>query len=165
MRLHHGECSYYLEAEDVSKEIRGHRVTDNVSRYSALAPVRRRLVVLQRQMAEGLNVVCEGRDVGSFVFPKARLKIFLAGDDQVRAERRYQEICRRFPEEAAQTTLEQIKKEIFDRDNYDKNRAISPLIQPIDAIVIDTSELSIDEVVQAIIDYKDNMSVSQEGKL
>lgn len=163
-RMYHGESRYFIQGEDVSDEIRGHAVTQFVSQVSAIPSVRKRLIDLQRQMVEGINAVCEGRDMGSFVFPDAYLKIYLACDENVRATRRYQEMCHRFPDEVALTSLEKIKKEIAERDYYDMNRAISPLKQPEGAFVIDTSELDEEEVVQAIIDFKDAMTVEQEGK-
>lgn len=164
MRLDRGECRYFFQDEDITLQIRGHTVADAVSKVSAIPSVRRRLVELQRQMAEGLNAVFEGRDMGSVVFPNAYLKVFLTGDDDVRALRRYAENCRRFPEEAKNFTLEQVKKEMLERDVYDMSRVTSPLIQPDGALVIDTSALTVDEIVQVIIDFKDTMTVAQEGQ-
>lgn len=163
MRLDRGECRYFFLDEDITLQIRGHVIADAVSKVSALPAVRHRLVELQRQMAEGLNAVFEGRDMGSVVFPNAYLKVFLTGNDDVRALRRYGETCRRFPEEARNLTLDQVKKEMLERDAYDMSRVTSPLIQPDGALVIDTSALTVDEVVQAIIDFKDSMTVAQEG--
>lgn len=164
MRLDRGECRYFFLDEDITLQIRGHVVADAVSKVSALPAVRHRLVELQRHMAEGLNAVFEGRDMGSVVFPNAYLKVFLTGDDDVRALRRYTENCRRFPEDARNFTLEQVKSEMLERDAYDMSRVTSPLIQPDGALVIDTSTLTVDEVVQAIIDFKDTMTVAQEGQ-
>jgi len=164
MRIHRRECRYYLENQDVTEEIRGHPVTNAVSAIAALPVVRQRLVAIQRTMAEGINAVFEGRDMGTAVFPNAYLKVFLTGKEEVRARRRYEEVCRRFPLEAEQITYEQVKREIAERDAYDTGRLTSPLRQPEDALVIDTSDMTIDEVVQLVIDYKDDMKVAQESK-
>lgn len=159
MRIYPDRVSYFLENEEITELLRSQQVTAAVSQVSAYHAVRQRMMELQRQMAEGVNAVFEGRDMGSFVFPEAYLKVFLTASNYVRAKRRYEEICYRFPKEAATLTLEQVEQQIAERDRYDSQRTINPLVQPKDALVIDTSGLTIEEVVQAIIDYKDNMTV------
>jgi cytidylate kinase len=155
IKVTHHERHYFVEKEDVTKQIRGEEVTSAVSRVSAIQQVREKLVAIQRELAEGVNAVFEGRDMGSVVFPQAALKIFLTGRNEIRAQRRYDEIISKYPEEAKKLTLEKCLEEIIKRDNYDSNREHSPLCQAEDAFVIDTSDLTIDEVVYKILEYKD----------
>lgn len=151
------ERHYYFEGEDVSKKIRGKEVTSAVSEVSAHKAVRELLIALQRQLAVGVNAVFEGRDMGTVVFPDAALKIFLTGKDEVRAKRRYDELKAKYPVETENLTLEQCLFDINTRDALDKARENSPLVQAPDAFVIDTSHLSVDEVVFRILEYKDSL--------
>lgn len=155
IKLHHGDKRYFIGDEDVTEKIRGREVTAHVSKVSAIGAVRQKFVELQRHLAEGVNVVFEGRDMGTEVFPDAEVKIFLAGRTEVRAQRRYQEMLTRFPEEAKEMTIESLMEEINKRDFYDTTRELSPLRQAEDAILVDTSDLTIDEVVDKILDYID----------
>lgn len=152
IRVLNGEKRYFVGDDDVSEKIRQATVTAHVSKVSALPPVREKLVALQRKAAVGINAVFEGRDLGSVVFPKADLKIFLGGRDEVRAKRRLDELRAKFPQEAANMTLEQMIDDIHKRDTYDSTRTISPLKQAVDAHLIDTSDLTIDQVVETILD-------------
>lgn len=150
-----GEQHYFVNQEDVTAKIRQEAVTSQVSRVSAIGAVREKLVALQREQAVGVNAVFEGRDMGTVVFPKAELKIFLTGRPEIRAKRRFDELRAKFPNETAKLTLDEAILDITRRDTYDSTREISPLRQATDAYVIDTSDLTLDEVVNKIIDLKD----------
>ena len=145
------EKRYFFEGEDVTQQIRGKEVTLVVSSVSARESVRNKLVAMQRELAIGVNAVFEGRDMGTVVFPDAALKIFLTGNREIRAKRRYEELRQKYPD----ITLEQCITDLDRRDLYDSSRACSPLCQAADACVIDTSDLTIDEVVYRILEYKD----------
>lgn len=151
------ERRYFVSNEDVTEEIRSQEVTAVVSKVSAIRIVRDKLVTLQRDHAKGLNVVFEGRDMGTVVFPNANLKIFLTGKLEVRAKRRYEELRAKFPERTKSLTLDQCLEEIAQRDHYDSSREISPLCQAKDALVIDTSDLTVEEIVLKILEHKDSL--------
>lgn len=150
-----GERVYCANGEDVTLKIRSMEITNRVSEVAALPAVRARLVNIQRQFAKGINSVFEGRDMGTTVFPEADLKIFLTGRSAVRAKRRFDELKAKFPAESANLTVEEAEKDITQRDEYDSTREISPLCQPEDALVIDTSDHSIEDIVLMILEYKD----------
>lgn len=162
IKIHHNERQYLLNGEDVTEHIRGSEVTALVSKVSALRPVRDKLVSLQRHLAIGVNAVFEGRDMGTVVFPDARLKIYLTGRPEVRAKRRYLELRAKFPEETKTLTIEQTIIDIEARDQYDMTREISPLHQATDAHIIDTSDLTIDEVVEKILDIRDTLRTKKD---
>lgn len=151
IRVVNREWQYQYEGEDITRKIREREVTEHVSAVAALKSVRDRLVSLQRELAIGVNAVFEGRDMGTTVFPEATLKIFLTGRNEIRAQRRYRELQGRYPD----LTLEQCLEDLIKRDTYDSTRTHSPLIQAQDAHVIDTSDLTIEEVVYKILEYKD----------
>ncbi|HRD55860.1 MAG TPA: (d)CMP kinase [Parachlamydiaceae bacterium] len=157
IKIKRGERFYFVEDEDVTMAIRGEAVTSLVSKVAALPSVRVKLVSLQRDWAEGINAVFEGRDLGTVVFPHADIKIFLTGNAEVRARRRFEELSVRFPEESKDLTFEKVLSDITKRDTYDSTREISPLRQAADAYVIDTSNLTIDEIVFKILEYKDTI--------
>ncbi|MBI5345567.1 MAG: (d)CMP kinase [Chlamydiae bacterium] len=145
-----GKKKYYVNDTDVTDVIRTHEVTSLVSIVSAKQNVRSALVKIQRISAEGKNMVCEGRDMATVVFPKADLKIYLTANPSIRATRRFHELSEKHPERSKishETILADIKK----RDHLDSKRAISPLKKAKDAIYLDTTNLSIDEVVEAIL--------------
>jgi|TARA_B100001105_G_scaffold255336_1_gene254184 cytidylate kinase len=141
------EYIFYLNGEDVSKEIRRSNVTKNVSAVSALSIVRKTLVKIQREIAEDQNCVVEGRDIGTVVFPNADVKFFLVADPIVRAKRRQLDL-KILGEEK---TIDALAKEICDRDRYDSQREVSPLSMAIDAIEIDTTNMSIDGQVDFMV--------------
>ena len=141
------EYIIYLNGEDVSKEIRRSNVTKNVSAVSALSIVRKTLVKIQREIAEDQNCVVEGRDIGTVVFPNADVKFFLVADPIVRAKRRQLDL-KILGEEK---TIDALAKEIRDRDSYDSQRKVSPLSMAIDAIEIDTTNMSIDGQVDFMV--------------
>ncbi|MAQ73687.1 MAG: cytidylate kinase [Candidatus Marinimicrobia bacterium] len=141
------EYFFYLNGEDVSKEIRRSDVTKNVSAVSALSIVRKTLVKIQRKIAEDQNCVVEGRDIGTVVFPNADVKFFVVADLVVRAKRRQLDL-KILGEEK---TIDSLIKEIHDRDRYDSQREVSPLSMAIDAIEVDTTNMSIDEQVDFMV--------------
>lgn len=157
IHVRRGFKHYFIGDEDITEQIRSQAVTNSVSKISAKQLVRDKLVALQRSMAEGVNAVFEGRDMGTVVFPKAELKIFLTGSPEVRAQRRLEELRRERPEEAKELTLKQLTTEIEERDRYDSTREISPLHKADDAFEVDTSNRTIDEVVFQILECKDKI--------
>jgi cytidylate kinase len=144
-----GEDRAYLAGEDVSAEIRGDAVTAAVSAVSAVPDVRTRLVALQRELASGPgNVVVEGRDIGTVVLPEADLKIFLTASAETRARRRNdQNVAAGFPDNYAG-----VLADVQRRDHLDSHRAVSPLRAAEDALVVDTSDMTQDEVVAHLLD-------------
>lgn len=118
------------------------------SRSSAVPQVRTRLVQLQQELAASQNVVMDGRDIGTVVLPDARVKIYLTASVEVRAKRRFLELT----EKGEAAVLEEIAAEIADRDHRDMTREVSPLKQAEDAVLVDTSDMTIDEVTQRILD-------------
>ncbi|MBA3815406.1 MAG: (d)CMP kinase [Parachlamydiaceae bacterium] len=157
IKIKHGDRFYFVDGEDVTLKIRGEEVTSNVSKVSAITPVREKLVLLQRELAVGVNSVFEGRDIGTVVFPNAQLKIFLTGRPEVRAARRFAELREKFPDETENLTLAKVLEDINARDNYDSFRKNSPLKQADDACVIDTSDLTLDEIILKILEFKDTI--------
>ena len=140
---------YFVNAQDITKEIRSLEITQSVSIVAAYPFVRKQLVEIQHKYGSTHDAVFEGRDMGSVVFPEAELKIFLTADPQVRANRRYLELTEKFPEQHFDEA--QILKDIQTRDELDSSRSVSPLVQAEDAHLIDTSRLSIEEVISEII--------------
>jgi cytidylate kinase len=156
VRVQHGEKHYFLDHhEDVTDKIRSAEVNALVSRVSSIKGVRDKLVAMQRQLAQGVNAVFEGRDMGTVVFPEASIKIFLTGRLEVRAKRRYDEMICKNPVAVTSLTLEQVIEDINKRDTYDSSREISPLQPAVDSFTIDTSDLAPEEVVIQILEYKD----------
>ena len=142
-----GEQQIILNDENVSKLIRNPEVSKAASSFAQVPEVRERLLLLQRELASKRPVVMDGRDIGTKVLPSAAVKIFLTADVRVRAERRYKELT----EKGEKVNLEDIMSDIKSRDEQDMNRKVSPLVQADDAVLVDTSSLSVDEVVDAII--------------
>lgn len=134
----------YANGENVTEAIRQHDVTNNVSVVSSFSKVREELVKRQQKIAETSGVVMDGRDIGTVVLPAADVKIFLVASVEERAERRYLEN----KEKGIDSDFERLKQEIIDRDEFDSNREVSPLKQAEDAIRLDTTSLSIAEVVE-----------------
>ena len=135
-----------LNGEDVSKEIRSKEVTAIVSQISSIIPVREKMVEVQRKLAKGKNVIVEGRDIGTVVFPNADLKIYLDASEEIRAKRRYKENI----ENGIQITYEEVLENVRLRDYNDKNKKVGALKKADDAILIDSSEMTIDQVVNKI---------------
>lgn len=143
-----GAQQVILNGENVNDFIRTEQVsmmTSSISKYSA---VRDKLLNLQRQLAAEKNVIMDGRDIGTCVLPDAKTKIFLTASAEERARRRYKEQVER----GIECDIKQIEKDIIARDEQDMNREIAPLKQAEDAVLIDSSDMSIEQVVDAIID-------------
>lgn len=143
-----GVDKFYLNGEDVSTEIRTKEVNDIVSQVSHIISVRERMVELQREMSKNINVIMEGRDIGTNVFPNADVKIYLDATAEERANRR----LKQNEEKGITETYEEILKNIKFRDNNDKTSDVAPLKQAEDAIYIDTTNMKINEVVEKIIE-------------
>lgn len=137
----------FLDGEDVSDAIRTPEVTKWVSPVSAIAEVRQKLVDMQRKMGEKGGIVMDGRDIGTVVFPNAELKIFLIASVATRAMRRFKE----HQANGENLSIEVIEKDIIRRDEYDSTRETSPLTKAADAIEIDTSDMTLDEQSQYIV--------------
>jgi len=143
-----GEQQVFLNDENVTGQLRTEEVGNMASASSVNGDVRKKLLELQRKLAESANVVMDGRDIGTVVLPNADVKVYLTASVEVRAQRRYKELV----EKGQTADLEQIKKDIEERDYRDMNRDIAPLRQAEDAVLVDSSYMTIDESVQAIMD-------------
>ena len=142
-----GEQQVLLNGENVTPYLRTEEVGNMASVSSANADVRRKLVELQQKLAATSDVVMDGRDIGTCVLPNADVKVYLTASSVVRANRRYKELI----EKGQEADWDTIKKDIEERDYRDMNRDISPLRQAEDAILIDSSDMTIEENVQAIL--------------
>lgn len=138
------EAEIDLNGENVSQLIREMAVADKVSEVSALRPVREFAVAMQQQMGRGRGVVMDGRDIGTEVFPDAELKIFMTADLEVRVQRRFKELYAK----NRNITLEEVKENLALRDYLDTNREISPLRKAADAILLDNSNMTMEEQLQ-----------------
>lgn len=145
-----GKQFVFNHEEDISLAIRSDDVTAHVSEFSAIAQVREFLVEFQRQLAFNNDVIMDGRDIGTVVLPQADYKFFLVASSRVRAQRRYEENIRRGISDESVDTIEE---NIIKRDQYDSQREHSPLVKAHDAVEIDTSDFSIDEVVDKILKF------------
>lgn len=141
------EQQVLLNEENVTDNLRLEEVGTMASSVAKYEAVRAKMVHLQRGLAESSNVIMDGRDIGTVVLPKADLKVFLTASSFVRAKRRFNELS----EKGISCNLEDIEQDIIARDTQDMTRLISPLKQAEDAILVDTSEMTIDEVVDNII--------------
>jgi len=137
-----------LDGKDISREIRTPQVTSYIYKISSAPLVRRAMVKLQRRLARGKNIICEGRDIGSVVFPKAAIKFYLDASIKERAGRRYKESRSLFPR--TRIGYKQVQKEISIRDYRDSHRKTAPLVKPRDAFCIDTTNLSIRQAVNTL---------------
>ena len=137
----------YLNGEDVSTKIREKEVTAIVSQVSSIIPVREEMVKVQRNLAKGKNVIVEGRDIGTVVFPNADLKIYLDASEEIRAQRRYKEN----QEKGIDMTYEEVLENVKMRDYNDMNKKVGALKKAEDAIVIDSTNLTIEEVTDKVI--------------
>ena len=138
----------YLNGENVTGRIRTEAAGDMASKVSTLLPVREKLVMLQQEMAERIDVVMDGRDIGTVVLPNAELKVYFTAGSRVRAERRFKELSEKG---ITGITVEEIEEEIIARDYRDMHREHSPLKQAEDAILVDSSDLTIEEGVERVI--------------
>ncbi len=140
-----------VDEEDVTEAVRAPEVTQTASVVSTLAGVRQALVERQRQFGRQGNVVMEGRDIGTVVFPDAEVKVFLDAAPEVRSQRRLLQTEPTEPQVAEQNRVKETLAEITERDRRDRERAHSPLLQAPDAVYLDASSLSVEEVVEAIL--------------
>ncbi len=145
-RFDYKDGELYMDKENVKDSIRTREVSNNVSLVSSHFTVRAKTVQRQQQLSKDLDVVMDGRDIGYKVLPNATFKFFLTANVQTRAERRYKENLKR----NIHSSLDDLKDEIIARDYFDSHRKHSPLKPADDAIIIDTSEMSIDEVIETI---------------
>lgn len=143
-----GNTQVYVDGEDVTKAIRTPEVSAVVSRVAAMGDVREKLVELQRKMATSGGVLMDGRDIATNVLPHADVKLFLTASIEERATRRWKELKAK----GYDTGIEEVKADIARRDKADSEREISPLVQAEDAELLDTTGMTIDEVVQAILE-------------
>ena len=141
------ENGFYLDDVDVSEEIRKPIISENVSDIAAIREVREKMVDLQRKFSKSKNVILDGRDIGTVVFPNADLKIFLVADAKERANRRYKELV----EKGENVEIEEIYDNILKRDKIDSTRRESPLKKAKDAVEVDTTFKSIKEVKNEIL--------------
>jgi cytidylate kinase len=137
-----------LNGRDVSLEIRSSKVSEVVSAVAAVREVREKLVDLQRAMGSEGGVVMDGRDIGTVVFPKAELKLFVTADLDTRSQRRFQEMQKNQPS----STFQEVKNNLSQRDSYDTQRSISPLSKAEDAILIDTGSISREEQLKVALE-------------
>ena len=141
-----GEQQVLLNGENVNGVIRNEEVGNMASSTSVYPVVREKLVELHRQLAKSADVIMDGRDIGTCVLPDAQVKIYLTASSATRAKRRFDELT----EKGVSCDLAEIEKDIIDRDYRDMHRETSPLCQAEDAVLVDSSEMNIDEVVDAI---------------
>jgi cytidylate kinase len=147
----------FLNNENVESIIRGFEVSDNVSIIAQIKDVREKLILLQKAIGKSKNVVMDGRDIGTKVFPDARLKLFVTAKAEIRAQRRFDELKLK----GERVTYDEILQNLNERDGYDTNRDINPLIQAEDAVLIDNSALSIqhqNDLIDNLINTKNNES-------
>ena len=142
-----GQIYVKVDDTDVTGQLRTPAVTGLVSRVAQLAPVREKMVLLQREMARNGAVVMDGRDIASHVLPEADVKVFLTASIEERAKRRWQEV----KDKGYVADLEELKKEIEARDKADMERAVSPLVRVPEAVLLDTTGMGIEEVVAAVL--------------
>ena len=142
-----GQQQVYLNGENITSQLRREEVGNIASKSSAIPEVREKLLSLQRDLARRQNVVMDGRDIGTCVLPDADVKVYLTASSRTRAKRRYDELTAR----GVPCDLEQIEQDIIERDSRDMNREISPLRQAEDAVLVDSSDMTIRQVADAIL--------------
>ena len=147
IRIHYDNDKIYINDRDVTEDIRNNKVTNNVSLVSSFPYVRSKMVELQKEAAQNGNIIMDGRDIGTVVLPKADLKIFLTAHLEERAKRRYQETINK----GKSANIDKLIEDIEIRDQKDSTRKESPLKKADDAEEIDTTNLSIEQVVEKII--------------
>ena len=148
IKIEDGEYRYFLNEQDVSLAIRQEKVSEMASKIAKNPFVRQELLPIQRVFGHKSNIVMEGRDIGTVIFPNADLKIFLNADLKVRTQRRVDQLKQKF---GTSSDPAQVLKEMEKRDAQDSNRSIAPLKQAEDAIVIDTTHLNADQVIATIV--------------
>lgn len=153
-----GASDIYVNGDLAEGRIRSIEVSNCVSGVSSIRAVREKLVAMQQRMGRDRGVVMDGRDIGTVVFPDAELKIFMTADPKVRASRRYAELTAK----GDNVTLEEIIENVISRDEADMNRAISPLRQADDAIVLDNSYMSVEEQMEWFMERYEALIAEQE---
>lgn len=147
----------FLNNENVESIIRGSEVSNNVSIIAQIKDVREKLILLQKAIGKSKNVVMDGRDIGTKVFPDAKLKLFVTAEAEIRAQRRFDEL----KVKGERVTFEEILQNLNERDDHDTNREINPLMKAEDAVLIDNSALSIkdqNDLIDKLINIKNNES-------
>ncbi len=137
----------FLDGEEVTQAIRTAEVAQAASRLATIAGVREILVAEQQRAGAGGGVVMEGRDIGTVVFPRAELKIFLDASPEVRAERRWKE----HQEKGDAMTLAQVLEEVHERDRRDRERKVSPLVRASDAVLVDNTAMAVEETARLVV--------------
>lgn len=153
-----GEQVVLLNGENVNEVIRSEAVGNMASASSPNPKVRERLTLLQKELAKTNNVVMDGRDIGTCVLPDADVKIYLTASSKVRAKRRFDELCAK----GMSCDIEQIEADIIKRDEQDMTRKVAPLKQAEDAVLLDSSHMTIDEVAGAILDLCEKREKGKE---
>ncbi|MFR1832694.1 MAG: (d)CMP kinase [Lachnospiraceae bacterium] len=148
IRYENGSQQVILNGENVSSQIRNEEVGNMASATSVYLPVREKLVQLQQDLAKKANVIMDGRDIGTCVLPDAQAKVYLTASSTVRAKRRYDEL----KEKGVMCNLEEIEQDIIERDYRDMHREHSPLKQAKDAVLVDSSEMTVEQVIETIKD-------------
>lgn len=147
IRYEDGQQQVYLYGKNITAKLREEVVGNMASKSSAIPEVRAKLLELQRELARKENVIMDGRDIGTCVLPDADVKVFLTASVETRAKRRYDELV----EKGVSCDLEEIARDIAERDERDSTREIAPLKQAEDAVLVDSSHMTIEEVVAAIV--------------
>ena len=143
----HKTSAVLLNGEDVEKYIRTMEVSENVSKVSAVKQVREKMILIQRELGKKKAVVMDGRDIGTNVFPKAELKLFMTADEDVRTQRRHDELSSK----GQVFTLEEVKKNLLERDHADTTRKENPLTKAEDAVVLDNTDLSKEQQLEFVM--------------
>ncbi len=151
------EPAIYLNNQDVSQEIRTEMVGNAASRVAAIGQVRDALLARQRDFRQPPGLVADGRDMGTTVFPDAHLKIFLTASPKIRAQRRYKQL----KEKGIDVSLSALVQDITERDERDANRSVSPLKPADDAVLVDTSSLTIDEVMALVMSLVEQANITR----
>jgi cytidylate kinase len=144
-----GKSDMYLNGQNVEKEIRSMHVSRNVSKVSAIKEVREMLVKIQQEMGQHKGIVMDGRDIGTVVFPKAELKLYMTASPEKRAARRYKELL----EKGEEVTYAEVLKNVEERDRIDSTRSVSPLKKAKDAIEFDNSDMGLEEQFERVYDF------------
>lgn len=147
LKNRNGEVQVFLNGQDVSESIRSMEVSSIVSQVAAIKSVRDRLVEMQQELGRKQNVVMDGRDIGTVVFPNADFKFFMTADKEVRAQRRFKELQAK----GLQVTLEEVLENLLERDRIDTTRKESPLKMAHDAIILDNSQMDQSQQLQFVL--------------
>lgn len=148
------ESKLFLNDEDVSQEIRNNAVAKVVSQIAAIKEVRDKLVFEQRQMGTNGGIIMDGRDIASIVFPHAELKLFVTANEDIRVQRRFEELRSK----GILSSIQEVRDNLKERDYIDTHREISPLVQVPDAIVIDNSNLTREQQVEKVLGLIEEMA-------